>query len=321
MAPLDLRAKPALGAVTHDVSRRLTMAHPTARRKREIRLAYVLLSPALLLLLAVLAYPVGWEVWTSFTDLSPLKTGAAEFVGVENYRRLAGDPDFWRAATVTVVYAAFTTVAKLVVGIGLALLLARPFRGRALVFLAIFLPWAYPASVSVIGWYWTLNPPIPTAYSVVMGNAKYVVDGVLGGGAWSFFSVTLFNIWRGSSFIGVFLLAGINAVPAELFECALLESKSAWRRFRLVTVPLLKPFLALAIFLSLTTAFADLTNVWMLTGGRIVYPIVGTQAYWLAIRGGQFGPASALSLTLVPILLAVLLVLFRAFDHADKERA
>jgi len=297
------------------------MAHPTARRKREIRLAYVLLSPALLLLLAVLAYPVGWEVWTSFTDLSPLKTGAAEFVGVENYRRLAGDPDFWRAATVTVVYAAFTTVAKLVVGIGLALLLARPFRGRALVFLAIFLPWAYPASVSVIGWYWTLNPPIPTAYSVVMGNAKYVVDGVLGGGAWSFFSVTLFNIWRGSSFIGVFLLAGINAVPAELFECALLESKSAWRRFRLVTVPLLKPFLALAIFLSLTTAFADLTNVWMLTGGRIVYPIVGTQAYWLAIRGGQFGPASALSLTLVPILLAVLLVLFRAFDHADKERA
>jgi len=321
VAPLDLRAKPALGAVTHDVSRRLTMAHPTARRKREIRLAYVLLSPALLLLLAVLAYPVGWEVWTSFTDLSPLKTGAAEFVGVENYRRLAGDPDFWRAATVTVVYAAFTTVAKLVVGIGLALLLARPFRGRALVFLAIFLPWAYPASVSVIGWYWTLNPPIPTAYSVVMGNAKYVVDGVLGGGAWSFFSVTLFNIWRGSSFIGVFLLAGINAVPAELFECALLESKSAWRRFRLVTVPLLKPFLALAIFLSLTTAFADLTNVWMLTGGRIVYPIVGTQAYWLAIRGGQFGPASALSLTLVPILLAVLLVLFRAFDHADKERA
>ena len=295
------------------------MAHPTARRKREIRLAYVLLSPALLLLLAVLAYPVGWEVWTSFTDLSPLKTGAAEFVGVENYRRLAGDPDFWRAATVTVVYAAFTTVAKLVVGIGLALLLARPFRGRALVFLAIFLPWAYPASVSVIGWYWTLNPPIPTAYSVVMGNAKYVVDGVLGGGAWSFFSVTLFNIWRGSSFIGVFLLAGINAVPAELFECALLESKSAWRRFRLVTVPLLKPFLALAIFLSLTTAFADLTNVWMLTGGRIVFPVIGTHAYWLGVKAGQFGSASALSLTLVPFLAGILILLFRLFDPPRRE--
>jgi ABC-type sugar transport system permease subunit len=316
------RAKPALGAVTHEALRPLTtMAHPTARRRRDVQLAYLLLSPALVLMLAVLAYPVGWEVWTSFTDLSPLKSGAAEFVGLENYRRLAGDPEFWRAATITLAYAVVTTVAKLSLGIGFALLLARPFRARALVFLAIFLPWAYPASVSVIGWYWTLNPPISTGYSVLMGHAKYLVDGALGGGAWSFLSVTLFNIWRGSSFIGVFLLAGINAVPAELFECAILESKSAWRRFWRVTVPLLKPFLALAIFLSLTTAFADLANVWMLTGGRIVYPIVGTHAYWLAIRGGQFGPASALSLTLVPFLLAVLVLLFRIFDAPEGERA
>jgi multiple sugar transport system permease protein len=153
-----------------------------------------------------------------------------------------------------------------------------------------------------------------------MGNLKYTMDGLLGSGAWAFTSVTLFNIWRGSSFVGVFLLAGINAIPPELFECALLESKSAWRRFRLVTVPLLKPFLALAVFLSLTTAFADLANVWMLTAGRIVYPIIGTHAYWLAIHGGQFGPASALSLTLVPLLLGVLLLLFRVFDAPEPRR-
>jgi ABC-type sugar transport system permease subunit len=274
-----------------------------------------------LLLLAVLAYPVGWEVWTSLTDLSPLKSGGTAFVGLENYRRFLGDPEFWRAVTITLAFGVGTTAAKLIVGMGFALLLARPFRGRALVFLAIFLPWAYPASVSVIGWYWTLNPPISTSYSVLMGHVKYAVDGALGGGAWSFLSVTLFNIWRGSSFIGVFLLAGINAVPPELFEGAVLESKSAWRRFWLVTVPLLRPFLALAIFLSLTTAFADLANVWMLTGGRIVYPIIGTHAYWLAIRGGQFGPASALSLMLVPVLLAVLVVLFRAFDSPGREPA
>lgn len=291
----------------------------SAARRREIRVAYLLLSPALLLLCVVLGYPVSWEVWTSLTDLSPLKDGGAAFVGLENYRRLLGESEFWRAATVTVVYAMVTSVAKVVIGMGFALLLARPFRGRALVFLAVFLPWAYPASVSVIGWYWTLNPPISTAYSVAMGNVKHAVDSLFGGGAWSFFSVTLFNVWRGSSFIGVLLLAGLNAVPPELFECALLESKSAWRRFRLVTVPLIKPFLALAVFLSLTTAFVDLTNVWMLTGGRIVFPVVGTQAYWLAIRGGQFGPASALSLTLVPFLLAALLLLFRAFDPPERE--
>ena len=292
-----------------------------AGRARDIRLAYLLLAPAVLLLLTALAYPVGWEAWASLTDLSPLKDGSTSFVGLANYRHFLADADFWRAATVTLAYAVVTSAAKLAVGVGLALLLARPFRGRALVFLAVFLPWAYPASVSVIGWYWTLNPPITTAYSVFMSHVKYAVDGALGSGSWAFVSVTLFNIWRGSSFIGVLLLAGINAVPPELFECAVLESKSPWRRFWLVTVPLLKPFLALAVFLSLTSAFADLANVWMLTAGRIVFPIIGTHAYFLAIKAGQYGPASALSLTMVPFLLAVLLVLFRLFDPPERRAA
>ena len=290
-------------------------------RRRDEGLAYLLLAPAVLLLLTVLVYPIAWEVWTSLTDLSPLNDGPPAFVGLENYRRFLVDPQFWRAAAVTVAHAVVTSLAKLALGVAFALLLARPFRGRVFVFLAIFLPWAYPASVSVIGWYWTLNPPIPTAYSVFMGHIKYAMDGALGGGAWAFASVTLFNIWRGSSFIGVFILAGINAVPPELFECALLESKSAWRRFWLVTVPLLKPFLALAVFLSVTMGFADLANVWLLTGGRIAFPVIGTHAYWLAIKGGQFGPASALSLTLVPFLLGALLILFRMFDAPDRRRA
>ena len=291
------------------------------QRQRDIRTAYLLLSPAVLLLLTVLAYPLGWEIWTSFTSLSPLQDGGTAFVGLENYRRQFSDSQFWRATAVTLVYAVVTSAAKLALGLGFALLLARPFRGRALVFLAMFLPWAYPASVSVIGWYWTLSPPTPTAYAPFMGQMKYVVDGVFGGGAWAFVSVTLFNIWRGSSFIGVLLLAGINAVPPELFEYALLESKSPWQRFRMVTLPLLKPFLALAVFLSLTSAFVDLANVWMLTAGRIVFPVIGTQAYWLAIKAGQFGPASALSLMLVPFLLGALLVLFRLFDSPDGEPA
>ena len=299
---------------------RLVVAR-SAQRQRDIRNAYLLLAPALLLLLTVLGYPLSWEIWTSFTSLSPLQEGATAFVGLENYRRQTEDPLFWKAAAVTVVYAVVTSVAKLALGLGFALLLARPFRGRTLVFLAIFLPWAYPAGVSVIGWYWTLSPPTTTAYAPFMGQMKLSVDGVFGGGAWAFVSVILFNIWRGSSFVGVLLLAGLNAIPPELFECAALESKSPWRRFWLVTVPLLKPFLALGVFLSLTSAFADLANVWMLTAGRIVVPVIGTHAYWLAIKGGQFGPASALSLTLVPFLLGALFVLFRLFDPGEEDAA
>ena len=275
--------------------------------------------PSLLLVLGVLAYPVAWEVWVSLTDFSSHSTSAAAFVGLANYARLVTDVDFWAALLTTVLYFAVTTAAKLVLGVALALLLARPGRGRALVFLAVFLPWAYPGGVSVIGWYWLLNPPITTSYSTFMGGIKYAVDGALGTGAWAFTSVALFNIWRGSSFTAIFLLAGLNAIPTELFEYAQLETRSAWQRLHAVTLPLLRPYMALAVFLSFTTAFADLANVWMLTGGRVVFPVLGSQAYWLGIKAGRFAEGAARSLSLVPLLVLAMLLLFHWFDRREEE--
>ena len=277
------------------------------------------MAPSLLLVLGVLAYPVAWEVWVSLTDFSSHSTSAAAFVGLANYARLVTDGDFWSALLTTVLYFAVTTAAKLVLGVALALLLARPGRGRALVFLAVFLPWAYPGGVSVIGWYWLLNPPITTSYSTFMGGIKYAVDGAFGTGAWAFTSVALFNIWRGSSFTAIFLLAGLNAIPSELFEYAQLETRSAWQRLHAVTLPLLRPYMALAVFLSFTTAFADLANVWMLTGGRVVFPVLGTQAYWLGIKAGRFAEGAARSLSLVPLLVLAALLLFHWFDRREEE--
>ena len=292
---------------------------PGTRRRREIAAAYALMAPSLVLVLGVLVYPVAWEVWVSLTDFSSHSTGPAAFVGLANYARLATDVDFWSALLTTVLYFAVTTAAKLVLGVALALLLARPGRGRALVFLAVFLPWAYPGGVSVIGWYWLLNPPITTSYSTFMGGIKYAVDGALGTGAWAFTSVALFNIWRGSSFTAIFLLAGLNAIPTELFEYAQLETRSAWQRLHAVTLPLLRPYMALAVFLSFTTAFADLANVWMLTGGRVIFPVLGTQAYWLGIKAGQFAEGAARSLSLVPLLVLAILLLFHWFDRREEE--
>ena len=292
---------------------------PGTRRRREIAAAYALMAPSLLLVLGVLAYPVAWELWVSLTDFSSHSTGAAAFVGLANYARLANDVDFWSALLTTVLYFAVTTAAKLVLGVALALLLARPGRGRSLVFLAVFLPWAYPGGVSVIGWFWLLNPPITTSYSTFMGGIKYAVDGALGTGAWAFTSVALFNIWRGSSFTAIFLLAGLNAIPTELFEYAQLETRSAWQRLHAVTLPLLRPYMALAVFLSFTTAFADLANVWMLTGGRVVFPVLGTQAYWLGIKAGRFAEGAARSLSLVPLLVLAMLLLFHWFDRREEE--
>ncbi len=283
--------------------------------------AYALLTPAVVLVAGVLAYPILWEVWISLTDFSGATAGHAAFVGVANYTRMFGSAEFWRALATTTVYLAVTTIAKLALGVALALLLARPSRWRGLVFLAVFLPWAYPGGVTVIAWFWMLNPPLTTGYSAVMGNVKHGVDGLFGSGAWAFASVILFNVWRGSSFTAVFLLAGINAIPSELFEYARLETASAGQRFVAVTIPLLRPYLALAAFLSFTTAFSDLGNVWMLTGGRVIFPVIGTYAYWLGISGGRFGDAAAWTLSIVPFLGLGLVLLFRWFDPAEDGPA
>ena len=307
------------------VGARVGAARPSLARPRggarRILAAYALLAPALLLVLAVLGYPLAWEAWISLTDFSSASDGRPAYVGLANYWRLAGDAEFRWASAITVVYFAVTTAARLALGLAMAMLLARPSRWRPLVFLAVFLPWAYPGGVTVVAWYWMLNPPLITAYSVAAANLKHAVDGLLGGGAYAFVSVILFNVWRGASFTAVFLLAGINAVPTELFEYARLETRGAIQRLWHVTLPLLKPYIALAVFLSFTTAFADLANVWMLTGGRVIFPVIGTQAYGLGIRGGQFGQAAAWSLSLVPYLALALLLLFRWFDPPEEKPA
>lgn len=137
------------------------------------------MAPALLLAGTVLTYPIAWEVWVSFTNLAGRVEGR-DFVGLANYRTMLAEPFFWRALATTVVYFAVTTVAKLALGVWMAVLLARPSRVRPFVFLAVFLPWAYPGGVTVVAWYWMLNPPLTTSFSTLAGNVKYALDGAPG---------------------------------------------------------------------------------------------------------------------------------------------
>lgn len=288
-----------------------------ARRRREIRLAYLLLAPAVLLVFGVMAYPIGWQVWTSLTD-APVG-GVPHFVGLANYVALVRDAGFWHAAGVTLVYVGITTVMKLVVGVAMGMGLARPFPGRTLAFIAAFLPWAYPAGPAEVGWFWFLLPPIPASYANLMAHWRIFFDQALGFGTWGFVSVILLNIWRGGSFVGIFLLAARNGIPDQLFEYAALEARSAWQTFWMVTVPVLRPFLALAAFLTLTGAVGDLSNLWMQSGLRDTYPIVWTQAIQLALNGGLFGRASAETLLLLPALVVILLVCYRLFEPLEED--
>jgi len=291
-----------------------------ARRRREVVVAYLLLAPAVLLVFGVLAYPLGWLVGVSLTNSSVLDTDT-KFVWLGNYAAFLRDAEFWRGSANTLGYLAITAILKMAVGVGIALLIARPFPGRPLVFVATFLPWAYPGGLGAVGWYWFLIPPLHSSYSVFMGDLHLFFDSRLGPGTWGFISLIAFNVWRGGSFVGIFLLAALNGIPEDLFDYATTEVKSAWRKFWMVTVPLLRPFLALATFLSLIGAAVDLGNVYYISGFRNVYPIVWTQAFHLALFGGQWGRAAALSLILMPVLTLILFICYRVFEPLEEDVA
>jgi ABC-type sugar transport system permease subunit len=312
-APMSQAVAAAPGG---DAARRFRDRGP-ARRRREIVAAYLLLTPAVVLVGGVLAYPLAWEIWISLTN-SVVQQTSATYIGIRNYLDLLREADFWRATANTLGYLVLTTLLKLAVGVAVALLLARPFPGRPLVFVAAFLPWAYPGGLALVGWYWFMIPPLHSAYSGLMSDLRYVVDGWLGEGTWRFLTLVVFNIWRGGSFVGIFLLAALNGIPQDLFDYAALEVRSAWRKFWMVTVPLLRPFLALAAFLSIASAVADLGNVYMQSGLRITYPIVWTQAFHLAIIGGKWGQAAALSLILLPALALILFICYRLFEPLEE---
>ncbi len=288
------------------------------RRRHEIRLAYLLLAPAALLVFGVMAYPLGWQIWTSLTDRSAAEP-VTHFVGAANYVALLGDGGFWRAVANTLAYVLITTILKLVVGIAMGMGLAHPFPGRTLAFIAAFLPWAYPAGPAEVGWFWFLLPPIPASHADFMARLHLFFDSAFGNGTWGFVSVILLNIWRGGSFVGIFLLAARNGIPDQLFEYAALEVRSHWRMFWLVTVPVLRPFLALAAFLTLTSAVGDLSTLWMQSGQRDVYPIVWTQATHAAMNGGLWGRAAAETFVLVPVLAVILLICFRLFEPLEED--
>jgi len=275
---------------------------------------YALLFPACLLVLGLIAYPLGYTIWLSFTDARDFD-GPGAFAGLANYRVIFADPQFWEAVRHTLLLSSITVVLEALLGISTALLLWWRFWGRSLVFLAVFVPWVFPAVFSAFAWYWIFTPPFHTFYTADALRLRYAMEGVLGRSAWYYSSILVLNVWRCSSFIAIFLLAGLNGIPRGLLEYARLECESPWQQFRMVIMPLLRRFFVLALLVSLVITFMDYTTVYIETGGRIFQPLLGTNAYRESIIEGNTGIGAAITAVQLPFIAVLLWFGFRAFDR------
>jgi len=284
---------------------------------RDTSVAYAFIAPAFFLLLFLVAYPFVLSVWFSLSDARIGETG--DFVGLDNFRRLLTSAIFLQTLQNSIVFTAVALGAKTVFGMTLALLLFRIGRFKRLIRGAVLLPFIVPTALSTLVWWWMFEP----LYSVVNWTLKslhlvnrdipWLPDPYL-----AMFTVILVNTWRGLPFFAITLLAGLVAIPKELYEAAESDGAGPIGRFCHVTVPLLKPVLAVVILFSTIFTLADFNIVYVLTkGGPMnMTHLFATYSFALGLQGGQISQGAAVSLFLFPILLIVVFTQLRMVRRA-----
>jgi len=275
--------------------------------EREEVFGYGLILPALVLLVALVAFPFGMAIYFSLSDYWVGSPGS--FVGLDNYRAILGNEVFRQTVQNSFVFTAIALTLKTVLGVWLALLLARPVRFKRLFRGAILLPFVIPTALSTLGWWWMFD----SLYSVVnwtairLGLMSAPGPNWLGQAQYAMAAVIAVNVWRGLPFFAITTLAGLVAVPKEYYEAAEVDGAGAWSRFWLVTLPLIKPVLAVVILFSTIFTFADFNIVYVLTRGGPMNTthLFATLAYQVGLNGGNLGQGAAIALFIFPLLGAV----------------
>ncbi len=272
------------------------------------RLLLLLLAPALALFALLTLYPLARVVLLSFTATDH-GFADARFVGLDNFVELWEGRGFRRAAWNTVVFALMATIAEVLLGLALALLLDRAFRGRRLVTLVLLAP--YVLSTIVVGAIWRawfhydLGFLNATLRSVGLAGLPWLFDPTL-----ALPAIALADIWQATPFCFLILYAGLRSIPPELHEAARVDGAGTWRRFRDVTLPLLAPYLLVATLMRTLDSFKLFDKVYAMTGGGPgnATETLSMHVHRLAFRFFDIGMASAAALVMVAFagLLAAL---------------
>jgi multiple sugar transport system permease protein len=264
--------------------------------------------PAAAFLLLFLAYPLFLGIWMSFTDARIGRPGA--FIGLENYEWLLDDDAFIGATLFTIGYTVVASAFKFAIGLYLALLLNKHIPFRAIVRAVILIPFIVPTVLSAIAFWWIFDPQFSIIswslrkMGLISGNIDF-----LGNPVNAQASVIFANVWRGIPFIAITLLAGLQTVPASLYEAATLDGANRWQMFRHITYPLLTPIIAVVMTFSVLFTFTDFQLIWALTRGGPVNAthLMATLSYQRGILGGRLGEGAAIATAMVPFLLSAIL--------------
>jgi multiple sugar transport system permease protein len=310
-------------------------------------LGFWFMVPAAAFLILFLAYPLGLGIWISFTDTRIGRSGA--FIGLENYEwtigpatewlawlwkllsgetsTLPGDSIFWLSVFNTLLYTSVASFFKFGIGLYLALLLNENMPFKALLRALVLIPFIVPTVLSALAFWWIFD----SQFSIISWSLKHlgVINqniNFLGDANWARFCVIFVNIWRGVPFVAITLLAGLQTVQPSLYEAATIDGATRWQMFRHITYPLLTPIIAVVMTFSVLFTFTDFQLIWAMTRGGPVNAthLMATLSYQRAIIGGYLGEGAAISTTMIPFLLAAIMVSWfglqrRKWQHGEAN--
>ena len=279
---------------------------------RQVRLAWILVLPTLLVVVLVAGYPLAQVFYWSFFKADIAFVEPPEFVGLENYAYLFQDPDFRQALWNTLKFTVVSVSLETVLGLAIALIIHSNFRGRGLVRTAILIPWAIPTVVSAKMWQWMLND----VYGVI--NVLGVKLGLLSQKV-AFLarpelllpSIIAVDVWKTTPFMALLLLAGLQMIPEELYEAASIDGASRWQQFWSITLPLLTPALVVALIFRTLDALRVFDVVFVMSG---VNPATLTLAVYnrqTLVDFQDLGYGSAISVAILVIIFAFVLLYMR----------
>ena len=291
-----------------------------ARPSRQHWLGYLLLAPAVLLIAAIIVYPLVVSVDISFQNvgIARLDQPRRPFT-TANYERLFTSPDFWNACWVTLKLILVVTTACFLLGLGTALLVNNRFRGRSIARLLVAMPWAVPEVIAVVIFAWIFDSSFGLMNWVFLklGFIDKTINWFSDPAA-SFAVVSTTMIWKGYPFVSIMTLAGLQSIPEDFYAAARVDGASAWQRLVHITLPCLMPVIGVTTVLVMLWIFRDFSIIYVLTGGG---PLKATQTlsimtYEQAFGFFRMGYASAIGIiTLIICIIAAKLMMRRAPEN------
>jgi multiple sugar transport system permease protein len=278
--------------------------------RAERRLGWLLCAPAVIVMIAVTAYPVGYAVYLSLERYNLELPNAVKFIGLANYGAVLSSSYWWEALWVTVLISVVSVTITLVLGMLLAMVMHRTLFGRGSVRTAALIPYGIVTVAAAYGWQYAWTPG-QGYLSAMFNNGAPLTDQFKAIGV-----IVLAEIWKTTPFMALLLLAGLSLVPEDLQKAAMVDGASGWQRFVRITLPLMKPAILVAVLFRTLDSFRIFDNIFILTGGNNGTASVSILGYNNLFNALNLGIGSAISILIFICVAIIAFVFIKGFGTA-----